>query len=72
MHMAALLKFEVDELLEVPPENREQTLARLRDLQKHATRAIRTATARWNLDEAPVVVPESDESGLFVQAGSRG
>lgn len=48
MHIAALLKVEVDDLLEVPPENREQTIARLGDLRDHVARAITTATARWN------------------------
>ncbi len=72
MHIAALLKLEVDDLLEVPPENREQTIARLRDLRDHAARAISTATARWNVDQLPVVVAESDGSARYAQAGSRG
>jgi hypothetical protein len=72
MHIAALLKFPVDDLLEVPPENREQTIARLRDLRDHAARAITTATARWNLDEVAVVDADSDDSQFYVQAGSRG
>lgn len=72
MHIAALLKFDVDDLLEVPPENREQTIARLRDLRDHAARAITTATARWTLNEPSIVVADSNDSGLYVQAGSRG
>ncbi|MGH8239829.1 MAG: ParB N-terminal domain-containing protein, partial [Steroidobacteraceae bacterium] len=72
MHIAALLKFEVDDLLAVTPESREQTLTRLRDLRDHADRAITTATTRWSLDELPLVVVDSDDSGLYVQAGSRG
>jgi ParB/Sulfiredoxin domain len=72
MHIAAVLKFEVDDLLEVPPENREQTITRLRDLRDHAARAIRTATARWNIDELSVIVTDSDGSGPYAQAASRG
>lgn len=72
MHIAALLKFEVDDLLEVPPENREQTIARLLELRDHAARAITTATARWEINEPVVAVAESDLSGLCVQVGSRG
>ncbi len=72
MHIAALLKFDVDALLEVPPESREQTIARLRDVRDHAARAIATGTARWNLDEAVAVDSEPDDSELYVQAGSRG
>jgi hypothetical protein len=72
MHIAALLKFEVDDLLEVAPESREQTIARLCELRDHTAQAIATATARWRLEEVPVMVADSDGSGLFVQAGSRG
>lgn len=72
MHIAALLKFEVNDLLEVPPENRELTITRLRELQDHAGRAIATATTRWHLDELPVEVPDSAEPELCVQAGGRG
>lgn len=71
MHIAALLKFEVGDLLEVPPENREQTIARLTDLRDHATRAIVEATARWNLNETAVQF-QSDGLAPFVEAGSRG
>lgn len=72
MHIAALLKFEVDDLLEVPPENRELTIARLRALQDHAARAIAAATTRWDLDERAVKVPDSAEPELCLQAGGRG
>jgi hypothetical protein len=72
MHIAALLKFDVDDLLEVPPANREQTIARLRDLRDHAAGAITTATARWNLGEVTVEGTESRDSEFYVQAGSRG
>ena len=64
MHIAALLKLGVGELLEVAPEKRTETMSRLRDLRAHLERAISSAAARWELDEAPtpdpsvLVIPE--------------
>ena len=72
MHIAALLKFEVDDLLEVPPENRELTIARLRALRDQAARAIAAGTTRWQLDEPVVEVPDLAEPELCAQAGGRG
>jgi hypothetical protein len=71
MHIAALLRFDVDDLLEVAPENREQTLARLRDLRDHASRALNVATRRWNLDKSGSGDTESVVE-LCVQGGGRG
>jgi hypothetical protein len=72
MHIAALMKLAIDDLLEVPFENREQTIAHLRDLRDHANRAIAEAAIRWNIDELSVDVAHSVESELFVRAGNRG
>jgi ParB-like chromosome segregation protein Spo0J len=74
MHIGALLKLDVDDLLEVPPESREQTIALLRDLRDHAARALTTATTRWNLDEVAVVGSESSnpELELYVEVATRG
>ncbi len=70
MHIAALLKLSIDDLLEVPPESREATIARLRDLREHAERAISAASARWHLD-GDVSTKEAD-AGFYAQAGTRG
>lgn len=72
MHIAALLKSDVDDLLEVPPENRGQTIGSLRDLRNLATRALAMAATRWDLEELSVDVANSDGSQLVVQAGTRG
>jgi ParB-like chromosome segregation protein Spo0J len=70
MHIAALLKLSVDDLLEVPPDSREATIARLRDLREHAERAISAASARWHL-EGDVSTKEAG-TGFYAQAGTRG
>ena len=57
MHVAALLKLGIDEWLEVAPENRQSTVARLRDLRDQTDRALRAAEERWG------------EKGLFVTSG---
>jgi hypothetical protein len=71
MHITALLKLDVEDLLEVAPENREQTVARLRDLCDHASRALNAASRRWNPDENG-----SGDTGsiveLCLQGGGRG
>jgi hypothetical protein len=71
MHIAALLRLDVDDLLEVAPENREHTVARLRDLRDHASRALNAATRRWDLDENGSGETAS-VAELCVQGGGRG
>lgn len=71
MHIAALLKLDVDDLLEVAPENREQTVARLRDLRDHAGRALNAATRLWDVDKNSSGEVDSVVE-LCVQGGSHG
>jgi hypothetical protein len=70
MHIAALLKVGVDDLLEVPAENREDTVKRLRQLRDHACRALDLAAARWNIGST---IDETNSSSLelCVQGGGR-
>jgi hypothetical protein len=72
MHIAALLKFHVDDLLEVSPENREQTIRRLHDLRDHTDQAITAATTRWALDEAGDHDSEPESADLCGQGAGRG
>lgn len=71
MHIAALLKLEVDDLLEVAPENREQTVTRLRDLRDLVSRALDASTRRWNVDENDSGVVDS-KTGLSVSGARSG
>ena len=50
MHIAALLKVQVDDLLEVAPEKRMETVACLRELRDHLERALGSAVVQWGLD----------------------
>lgn len=71
MHIAALLRLNVNDLLEVAPENRQQTISRLRDLRDHASRAIDAALERWDLEES--ACSETDAMAeLCAQGGTRG
>jgi len=71
MHISALLRLSVDDVLEVAPENREVTVARLRDLRDLASRALSVASGRWNLDEN--VSDDTDSIlELLVGGGGRG
>lgn len=72
MHIAALLKFSVDDLLEVPPEGREETIARLRELREHAERALSAASARWQLEAGELADDEPIGPVVYAEAGSRG
>lgn len=71
MHLAALLKLEVDDLLEVPPDKREQTVVRLNELRDLTCRALSEASRRWNLEENHESYSEPTME-LCVQAGDRG
>lgn len=71
MHVAALLKVGVDDLLEVAPEKRAETMARLRDLRDHLDHAMRSAADRWGPDDgltshsfAPVIPELSRQGGV--------
>lgn len=72
MHIAALLNVSIDDLLEVPAESREETIARLRELRDHAERAIGAASSRWRLE---VDVPaDTIRAGpdVYAETGARG
>ncbi len=62
MHITGLLKFEVEELLDVAPEKQRDTFLRLRALKEHIDAAVEQATVGWNVADT-----ELDDS---VQAGS--
>jgi hypothetical protein len=72
MHVAALLKFDVDELLEIAPDSRELTVARLRELRDLADRALDAAAKRWGADDGRSPADPSRTSELCLQGGSRG
>lgn len=73
MHVAALLKVGLDELLEVSPEKRAETISHLRDLRDHVDRALSSAAVRWGADDHQ---PGDDDrvapSELCLHGGSRG
>lgn len=50
MHIAALLKVDVDELIEVAPEKRSGTVDRLRQLRDHVDQALHAAASKWALE----------------------
>lgn len=60
MHVAALLNLSVDDLLQVAPEKRAETLVRLRRLRDHLDTAVAFADREW----ASVVVPTDANPSL--------
>lgn len=72
MHIAALLRVRVDDLLEVPFEKRAETVARLRDLRDHLDRAFASAVTRWAPGDGPTHdTPRPAMPELSVQGGGR-
>lgn len=55
MHVAALLKIGVDDLLSVPPDRRADRVAHIRNLRQHLDVAIAEAEARWELADVDLV-----------------
>lgn len=47
MHVAALLKLDVEDLLDLVPTNRQETVLRLSNLRDHLDRAVSRADIRW-------------------------
>jgi hypothetical protein len=47
MHIAALLKLDVEDILDVPAAKHEETVMHLRTLRDHIDRAVDRANARW-------------------------
>lgn len=50
MHVAALLKLNVDDLLDVPQEKRAAVMHRLSSLRDHLDQAIAAASVRWAVE----------------------
>ena len=72
MHIAALLKLSVDDLLEASAGSREETVSRLRELREHADRALDAASARWDLAVDATADSESADADVYTQVGPRG
>ena len=51
MHISGLLKFDVEELLDVAPDKRRETFLRLRALEQHINAAIEQARAGWSVSD---------------------
>jgi hypothetical protein len=62
MHMAGLLKFDVEELLDVAPEKRHETFLRLRALQQHIDAAVEQARSGWQVSDAEPVTRQSSSA----------
>ena len=71
MHLAALLKVPVTDLLSVAPDKRTDLVQRLRTLRDQVDEALVTAAAQWG-DEAEPSNTETLLPELSVQGGSRG
>lgn len=56
-HIAGLLRFEPDDLVDVPPEKQQDAIVRMRQLHSRLGTAIERATASWSL---PSASPASD------------
>jgi hypothetical protein len=57
MHVAALLRMRVDDLIEVAPEKLTETVARLSDLRDHIDRALSSAGAPRGFSPSPAASP---------------
>lgn len=64
-HIGGLLRFEVEDLLDVAPEKQSETFARLSALHQRLEAAVRQARASWNLSDQSL----SDSSAELVQVG---
>jgi ParB-like chromosome segregation protein Spo0J len=53
LHIGGLLRFDVEDLLDVAPERQPETFARLCTLQDRLEAAVRQAAATWALPDAP-------------------
>lgn len=67
MHVAALLKITVDDLLDVAPDRRTATVENLCDLRAHLDRAIATANVQWGLEQ-----PEPNQSSTVLARSGHG
>lgn len=72
MHIAALLKLSVDDLLEVPAESRDETIVRLRELRAHTDRALHEASTRWDLDTDAPAGAQPNGADASAQDGTHG
>lgn len=52
-HMAGLLKFKPEDLVDVAPEKQAEAIVRMRELHTRLAAAIEQATARWSLTGTP-------------------
>lgn len=62
MHISGLLKFDVEELLDVAPDKRRETFLRLRALEQHINAAIEQARTGWSVSD--VEPPSSPDRSL--------
>ena len=62
MHVAGLLRFEVDDLLDVDPEKRRETFDRLSTLRDRLNAALDRAGQEWDVADVPPVTADADLS----------
>jgi hypothetical protein len=71
MHIGALLRLGVDDLLDVAPDKQQETVDRLRRLQERIGHAVSQAQARWgNLDTYAEGSALGPETTLVARAGA--